>query len=207
MNEDKKKSRHYAKSYTPNRTDSVLGKRLKILMNKHEINQNQLAEKLNVTKSTISGWMKADSIQSSYIVALSKLFDVTSDYLLGLSNTSLKNNDVKSVCDLTGLSDAAVVEIIATHNVYPEYIDSLNYLISDSRFFRLWDLYMRIKDDKPTIDGEIFSQSDVTLVIIQRFLVQKHDQYQSENKTVIFDDYFDEFEQKVKTLQKEENDD
>lgn len=50
--------------------------------------QVQLAKKLNVTKQTVSNW-ENDNIQPSIdmLVRLAKVFNVTTDYLLGLENT------------------------------------------------------------------------------------------------------------------------
>ncbi len=51
-------------------------------------NQVQLAQKLNVTKQTISNW-ENDNIQPSIemLIRLSKVFNVSTDYLLGLDDT------------------------------------------------------------------------------------------------------------------------
>ena len=49
--------------------------------------QVQLAERLNISKQTVSNW-ENDNIQPSIemLVRLSKLFHVSTDYLLGLDN-------------------------------------------------------------------------------------------------------------------------
>lgn len=54
--------------------------------------QVQLAEKLNISKQTVSNW-ENENIQPSIemLVRLAKLFHVSTDYLLGLSNTPTIN--------------------------------------------------------------------------------------------------------------------
>ena len=54
--------------------------------------QVQLAQKLGVTKQTVSNW-ENDNIQPSIdmLVKLSKLFNVSTDYLLGLTPTNSIN--------------------------------------------------------------------------------------------------------------------
>lgn len=49
--------------------------------------QAQLARKLDVTRSSVNAWeMGLSTPTTQYIVALSKLFHVSSDYLLGLDS-------------------------------------------------------------------------------------------------------------------------
>ena len=56
--------------------------------------QVQLAQKLGITKQTVSNW-ENDNIQPSIdmLVKISKLFNVTTDYLLGLTPTNSINVD------------------------------------------------------------------------------------------------------------------
>lgn len=63
----------------------MLGKRINELRLAHGWNQVQLADKLNVSKQTISNW-ENDNIQPSIemLVRLAILFNVPTDYLLGL---------------------------------------------------------------------------------------------------------------------------
>ena len=49
--------------------------------------QAQLAKKLDVTRSSVNAWeMGISAPTTQYIVALAKLFHVSTDYLLGLEN-------------------------------------------------------------------------------------------------------------------------
>lgn len=49
--------------------------------------QSQLAKKLDVTRSSVNAWeMGLSTPTTQYIVALEKLFHVSSDYLLGLDS-------------------------------------------------------------------------------------------------------------------------
>ncbi|MDU2694225.1 MAG: XRE family transcriptional regulator [Clostridium sp.] len=62
------------------------GKRLKNLRIEKNLTQQQLAEKLNVSKANISKY-ESDIIEPNInlINQISKLFDVSSDYLLGIT--------------------------------------------------------------------------------------------------------------------------
>lgn len=52
------------------------------------LSQSALAKRLGVTRSSVNAWEMGLSIPTAqYIVELSQLFHVSTDYLLGLDNT------------------------------------------------------------------------------------------------------------------------
>ncbi len=60
-------------------------KRLKQLRIQNNLTQKQLAEKINFSQSRISDWEKEVTEPSANaIIAIAILFNVTTDYLLGL---------------------------------------------------------------------------------------------------------------------------
>lgn len=67
----------------------MLGKRIYELRVAFGWNQVQLADRLGVSKQTVSNW-ENENIQPSIemLIRLAKLFRTSTDYLLGLSNTS-----------------------------------------------------------------------------------------------------------------------
>lgn len=72
----------------------MLSKRIYELRMSFGWTQVQLAQKLGITKQTISNW-ENDNIQPSIdmLVKLSKIFNVSTDYLLGLTPTNSINVD------------------------------------------------------------------------------------------------------------------
>ena len=67
----------------------MLSKRIYELRLSFGWTQVQLAQKLGITKQTVSNW-ENDNIQPSIdmLVKLSKIFNVSTDYLLGLTPTN-----------------------------------------------------------------------------------------------------------------------
>ena len=61
--------------------------RLKELRKEEELTQKQLAKYLNVSYRTVSSW-EAGTRQPDYeiLISLCKYFDVSADYLLGLTD-------------------------------------------------------------------------------------------------------------------------
>ena len=59
-----------------------------MLRESHNLSQAALAKRLGVTRSSVNAWEMGLSIPTAqYIVELSQLFHVSTDYLLGLNNT------------------------------------------------------------------------------------------------------------------------
>ena len=87
----------------------MFGKRIYDLRMAMGLNQVQLAEKLGISKQTVSNW-ENENIQPSIemLVRLAKLFRVSTDYLLGLDNTQTINVDglpIAFVAHLTQIID------------------------------------------------------------------------------------------------------
>lgn len=65
----------------------MLGSIIKELRNEMNCTQSQLAGVLGVTQDSISLWENDKRIpDTQYVVAMAKFFDVTTDYLLGLTD-------------------------------------------------------------------------------------------------------------------------
>lgn len=72
----------------------MLGVRINELRRAMGWSQVQLAEKLNISKQTVSNW-ENENIQPSIemLIRVATLFQVSTDYLLGLDNTQTINVD------------------------------------------------------------------------------------------------------------------
>lgn len=65
-----------------------MGQRIAALRKKLDLNQAQLAEKLNVSSSTIAMWETNNrAIKDEDLSSLADFFNVTTDYLLGRNKT------------------------------------------------------------------------------------------------------------------------
>ena len=82
----------------------MIADKIKVLRNSQNMTQAELARKLGITRNGVNSWEQALSIPSpNYIVELSKLFGVSTDYLFGLSNQASIN--------VSGLSDEDIALI------------------------------------------------------------------------------------------------
>lgn len=86
------------------------GNRLKTLRMKLNMTQQQLARKLGLTKSVISAY-ETGLRQPSYdvLIHIAKIYNVSTDYLLGIEN--------KKGLDLSGLSQEETTALLNLINV------------------------------------------------------------------------------------------
>lgn len=85
----------------------MIAERIKQLRTSCRMTQTSLAKKLNITRSSVNAWEMGLSVPStSYIVELSQLFQVSTDYLLGLKTnvfldaSSLSEREIQIVYEL-----------------------------------------------------------------------------------------------------------
>lgn len=85
----------------------MIADKIKQLRTSRGMTQTDLAKKLNITRSSVNAWeMGISTPSTAYLVELSTLFHVSTDYLLGLDNTStldisnLSEQEIKIVYDL-----------------------------------------------------------------------------------------------------------
>ena len=86
----------------------VFGKRLKELRKANGYTIEQFAELVGIAKSTLGYYENANRLPDVEVLArIADALNVSADYLIGRTNTAALKGKMKTVCDLTGLSDGA----------------------------------------------------------------------------------------------------
>lgn len=68
----------------------MFGERLKETRKRYGLTQQMLSIKSGISQTTISGWEKGNKVPSAdSVVHIAKIFGVTTDYLLGLTNAPI----------------------------------------------------------------------------------------------------------------------
>lgn len=68
--------------------------------------QAQLAKRLNVTRSSVNAWEMGISMPTTqYVIAMSKLFHVSADYILGIQNAKSISLDGYTEREITIIRD------------------------------------------------------------------------------------------------------
>ena len=136
-------------------TTNVFAQRLKELRTKNGLSLEQMAEKLKVTAQSLSLYERAQrTIHIDLLSEISKQFNVSADYLIGLSDVPSLDTNIQAVCEYTGLSEKAIkmikqnteigevvlsfsrLEITETNNNFV-----LNTLLENNDF---WELFVHL---------------------------------------------------------------
>lgn len=103
----------------------TLGKRIKELRNSKKITQEELAQKLDTTRPTLSNW-ELDRTQPGYtmLTKIAEYFDVTTDYLLNGTSAGLIPNgklliylDQDKVVDISELGEESRLLVLNVINL------------------------------------------------------------------------------------------
>lgn len=87
----------------------VFAQRLIRLREDNNVTQQALADDLEITRQSLSLYEKADrTINIDLLYKITKYFDVSADYLLGVTDNKTNDITIKAICEYTGLNDEAV---------------------------------------------------------------------------------------------------
>lgn len=86
-----------------------IGSRIMQLRYARGESQEDVANGIGESRETVRNWeVGTRKLKAESIIKLARYFDVSSDYLLGLSDVKAANADTQAVCEYTGLSEAAL---------------------------------------------------------------------------------------------------
>lgn len=129
-------------------TKDIFGKRLFELRESRGESQQELADSMGITRQSLSRYELGE--RTANIDLLKKIaehYDVSADYLLGLTNNATTDANVQSVCKYTGLTDEAVRKIVyaRSEGLFDEELDMLSWLISEGYVLELCALLSGIR--------------------------------------------------------------
>lgn len=85
----------------------MIGERIREVREKNEMTQSALAKRFGISRSAVNAWEMGISVPSAqYLVELSLLFGVSTDYLLGLDRSEtidtsfLEEEEKQAICAL-----------------------------------------------------------------------------------------------------------
>ena len=100
----------------------MIADKIKDLREIRGMTQAALAKKLGITRSGVNAWEMGISVPSTqYIVALASVFDVSTDYLLGVNGTATLS--IKGLTDKDVLLVSELIEHLKTKNNEPQISD------------------------------------------------------------------------------------
>lgn len=92
---------------------SPFAERLKLLFFNSGETQEQAANRFNVTRQGFGNWLNGRT-QPDYdaLCKLAEYYNVSTDYLLGRTDVKTADTQLKTICEVTNLSEAAAKKII-----------------------------------------------------------------------------------------------
>lgn len=113
-------------------TKMTIGQRINNALCSSNLLQKDLAKALGVTDNTVSYWCNgARTPNTEQIIQIARTLNVSSDYLLGLSDAATADMDMKAICDYTGLSEVSI-KALTSYNENCHYLRGvLNFLLKN----------------------------------------------------------------------------
>lgn len=107
---------------------------LKMLREKNGYSQKQLAEFLHVSKNSISHYELGRCMPGiDLIINMADLFDVSIDYLLGISNVNLSKKLLKKPIDRNITAENVLESILRLYKEHKsDFIRLLRYIVKDN---------------------------------------------------------------------------
>ena len=112
----------------------IIGSRINSALAMNNTLQKELAKQLNVKDNIVSYWCKGDRTpNTSQIIQIANYLNVSTDYLLGVTDVATTDKDLKFVCDYTGL-DEKTIDFFANNkdlnNNNFEVVEFIKFIIS-----------------------------------------------------------------------------
>lgn len=88
---------------------AIFALRLGDLRNKKGLSQEELSSAVNIDRGTIAKYETQKRIPSyEHLTSFAEFFEVSTDYLLGITKNKTPDPEISMICEYTGLSDSAV---------------------------------------------------------------------------------------------------
>lgn len=87
----------------------TLGEKIKEIRKEHNLNQSEFGELFGLTQNTITN-IENDKRFPTYeiLIEIAKRFNISVDYLTGLSEAKTNDIELKAICDYTGLTEDVI---------------------------------------------------------------------------------------------------
>lgn len=113
----------------------IIGSRINSALAMNNTLQKELAKQLNVKDNIVSYWCKGDRTpNTTQIIQIANCLNVSTDYLLGLTDVATTDKDLKFVCEYTGLDEKTINFFIKNKNDYGmnnwELVEFIKFIIS-----------------------------------------------------------------------------
>ena len=128
--------------------DNIIAVRIRKLMEERHTTQQELAENTGCSRQAIAQYADGSNAPNiDKLVSIAKYFDVSLDYMVGLSDVPTADKDVQFVCEYTGFTQEAIKELQSEKEfikrsekkeICSEYFEIINNYIEDGNLLYIF---------------------------------------------------------------------
>ena len=138
-----------------------IGKRISAALAARNMRQKDLAQAIGVKDNVISFFCSGTRVPNAeQIIGISIFLNVSSDYLLGLTDNMTTDKDLDSVCNYVGLGEAAIKELHQYQKDGITYPHKLIDLLANSKSSYTISLYINLLDYLTSEENVILLNAD-----------------------------------------------
>ena len=100
----------------------MVGERIKLLRTERNLTQAALAHELGVAKTTLAAYEQEKNEPSNEtFIKIANYFNVSADYLLGLTDVKTANANIAFIANYLGLTERSIAELHSYHDIAKKY--------------------------------------------------------------------------------------
>lgn len=126
----------------------TIGLRLNTLLAVNNVSQKALANELGVLPNVVSYYCNGSRMPNTeQIIKIARFFNVSTDYILGLSECMTNDTKVKDICDYVGLPDKSIDLLHEFYLHHKWCVDTLAELLFNDDFLHILRAINNLKSD------------------------------------------------------------
>lgn len=140
-----------------------IGKRIREIRGK--MSQIECADKLGISRAALSYYENGSrAIDTNVLYEFCKLFNVSSDYILGLSEARATSEDMKTACKVSGLPESTIecLRSIAD-SVNGLSKEDLVYILESKQFKDIVSIFFQTRQQSRFLYSDKYSSSEETI--------------------------------------------
>ena len=140
-----------------------IGKRIREVRGK--MSQIECADKLGISRAALSYYENGSrAIDTTVLCEFCKLFNVSSDYILGLSEAKTTSEDMKAACKVSGLPESTIERLRSiADSVNGLSKEDLVYILESKQFRAIVSVFFQTRQQSRFLYSDKYSSSEETI--------------------------------------------
>lgn len=140
-----------------------IGKRIREVRGK--MSQIECADKLGISRAALSYYENGSrAIDTNVLFEFCKLFNVSSDYILGLSEARATSEDMKTACKVSGLPESTIERLRSiADSVNGLSKEDLVYILESKQFKDIVSIFFQTRQQHKFLYSDKYSSSEETI--------------------------------------------